>query len=62
MDIYGDQPPWEIFGEMKVRYFITPLKKRKSEYIRFCRTCAKGTWKGQTSEDNRKGLEEVSRL
>ncbi|KAK4362376.1 hypothetical protein RND71_017617 [Anisodus tanguticus] len=59
-DIYGDQPPWEIFGasEEKVRYFITPLKKRKSEHIRFVRTCANGTWKGQTSEDpikNRKG-------
>ncbi|MCD7453072.1 hypothetical protein HAX54_019504 [Datura stramonium] len=35
-DIYGDQPPWEIFGasQEKIRYFITPLKKRKSEYIR----------------------------
>ncbi|XP_060206509.1 NAC domain-containing protein 78-like [Lycium barbarum] len=51
-DIYGDQPPWEIFGtsEEKVRYYITPLKKRKSEHIRYCRTCANGTWKGQTSE------------
>ncbi|XP_059306698.1 NAC domain-containing protein 2-like [Lycium ferocissimum] len=52
-DIYGDQPPWEIFGasEEKVRYFIAPLKKRKSKHIRFCRTCANGTWKGQTSEE-----------
>ncbi|KAJ8536378.1 hypothetical protein K7X08_034779 [Anisodus acutangulus] len=35
-DIYRDQPPWEIFGatEEKVRYFITRLKKRKSEHIR----------------------------
>ncbi|KAJ8553828.1 hypothetical protein K7X08_024506 [Anisodus acutangulus] len=59
-DIYGDQPPWEIFGasEEKVRYFITRLKKRKTEHIRFVRSCANGTWKGQTSEDpikNRKG-------
>ncbi|CAN4088261.1 unnamed protein product [Withania somnifera] len=53
VDIYGDQPPWEIFGvsEEKVGYFITPLKKRKSDHIRFCRSCAKGTWKGQTRED-----------
>ncbi|KAH0689188.1 hypothetical protein KY289_016546 [Solanum tuberosum] len=53
-DIYGDQPPWEIFGansEEKFRYFITPLKKRKIKDKRFCRTCAKGTWKGQTGED-----------
>lgn len=54
-DIYGDQPPWEIFGadsEEKVRYFITRLKKRKSEYTRFARTCAKGTWKAQTGENS----------
>ncbi|WMV19487.1 hypothetical protein MTR67_012872 [Solanum verrucosum] len=53
-DIYGDQPPWEIFGansEEKFRYFFTPLKKRKIKDKRFCRTCAKGTWKGQTRED-----------
>ncbi|WMV19477.1 hypothetical protein MTR67_012862 [Solanum verrucosum] len=53
-DIYGDQPPWEIFGancEEKFCYFITPLKKRKIKDKRFCRTCAKGTWKGQTGED-----------
>ncbi|KAK6793827.1 hypothetical protein RDI58_007280 [Solanum bulbocastanum] len=53
-DIYGDQPPWEIFGansKEKFRYFITPLKKRKIKDKRFCRTCAKGTWKGQTGED-----------
>ncbi|KAL3341528.1 hypothetical protein AABB24_025865 [Solanum stoloniferum] len=53
-DIYGDQPPWEIFGansEEKFRYFITPLKKRKIKDKRFCRTCAKGTWKGQTGEN-----------
>ncbi|WMV21599.1 hypothetical protein MTR67_014984 [Solanum verrucosum] len=52
-DIYGDQPPWEIFGanfEEKFRYFITPLKKQKTEYKRFSRICAKGTWKGQTGE------------
>ncbi|KAK6804303.1 hypothetical protein RDI58_002087 [Solanum bulbocastanum] len=52
-DIYGDQPPWEIFGansEEKFRYFITPLKKLKIEYKRFSRVCAKGTWKGQTGE------------
>ncbi|XP_049396006.1 NAC domain containing protein 52-like [Solanum stenotomum] len=54
VDIYGDQPPWEIFGancEEKFCYFITPLKKRKIKDKRFCRTCAKGTWKGQTGED-----------
>uniref|UniRef100_M1DFS4 NAC transcription factor n=1 Tax=Solanum tuberosum TaxID=4113 RepID=M1DFS4_SOLTU len=54
VDIYGDQSPWEIFGansEEKFRYFITPLKKRKIKDKRFCRTCAKGTWKGQTGED-----------
>ncbi|KAK4733955.1 hypothetical protein R3W88_008216 [Solanum pinnatisectum] len=53
-DIYGDQPPWEIFGanfEEKFRYFITPLKKRKIKDKRFCRTSAKGMWKGQTGED-----------
>ncbi|XP_015163125.1 uncharacterized protein [Solanum tuberosum] len=52
-DIYGDQPPWEIFGanfEEKFRCFITPLKKLKTEYKRFSRICAKGTWKGQTGE------------
>ncbi|KAL3374737.1 hypothetical protein AABB24_006299 [Solanum stoloniferum] len=52
-DIYGDQPPWEIFGanfEEKFRYFITPLKKQKTEYKRFSRICAKGTWQGQTGE------------
>ncbi|KAH0679893.1 hypothetical protein KY284_020978 [Solanum tuberosum] len=52
-DIYGDQPPWEIFGansEEKFRYYITPLKKRKIEYKRFSRICAKGMWKGQTGE------------
>ncbi|KAG5618339.1 hypothetical protein H5410_018163 [Solanum commersonii] len=52
-DIYGDQPPWEIFGanfEEKFRYFITSLKKQKTEYKRFSRICAKGTWKGQTGE------------
>ncbi|MCD7453078.1 hypothetical protein HAX54_019510 [Datura stramonium] len=43
-DIYGDQPPWEIFGasQEKIRYFITPLKKRKSEYIRICDEQAAG--------------------
>ncbi|XP_015068972.1 NAC domain-containing protein 1-like [Solanum pennellii] len=53
-DIYGDQPPWEIFGanfEEKFRYFITPLKKRRIKDTRFSRTCAKGTWKGQTGEE-----------
>uniref|UniRef100_A0A3Q7FKZ9 NAC domain-containing protein n=1 Tax=Solanum lycopersicum TaxID=4081 RepID=A0A3Q7FKZ9_SOLLC len=54
-DIYGDQPPWEIFEanscKEKFRYFITPLRKRKMKDKRFCRTCAKGTWKGQTAED-----------
>ncbi|XP_015068732.1 NAC domain containing protein 50-like [Solanum pennellii] len=53
-DIYGDQPPWEIFGansKEKFHYFITPLKKRKIKDKRFCRTCVKGTWKGQTAED-----------
>ncbi|KAG5612128.1 hypothetical protein H5410_023409 [Solanum commersonii] len=52
-DIYGDQPLWEIFGansEEKFRYYITPLKKRKIEYKRFSRICAKGMWKGQTGE------------
>ncbi|WMV34913.1 hypothetical protein MTR67_028298 [Solanum verrucosum] len=52
-DIYGDQPPWEIFGansKEKFRYFITPLKKRKTEYKRFSRISTKGTWKGQTGE------------
>ncbi|TMW95410.1 hypothetical protein EJD97_008937 [Solanum chilense] len=36
VDIYGDQPPWKIFGpnyEEKFRYFITPLKKQKTEYL-----------------------------
>ncbi|XP_009617292.2 NAC transcription factor 29-like [Nicotiana tomentosiformis] len=52
-DIYGDRPPWEIFGadsnsEEKVRYFFTRLKKQKSEHTRVRRTCANGTWKGQT--------------
>ncbi|MCD7453077.1 hypothetical protein HAX54_019509 [Datura stramonium] len=30
-EIYGDQPPWKIFGasEEKIGYFISPLKKRK---------------------------------
>ncbi|XP_033508578.1 NAC domain-containing protein 40-like [Nicotiana tomentosiformis] len=55
-DIYGDQPPWEIFGtsdhlEEKVRYFFTRLKKQKSEHTRVRRTCANGTWKGQTGID-----------
>uniref|UniRef100_A0A3Q7FI47 NAC domain-containing protein n=1 Tax=Solanum lycopersicum TaxID=4081 RepID=A0A3Q7FI47_SOLLC len=53
-DIYGDQPPWEIFGanfEVKYRYFITPLKKRRIKDTRFSRTCAKGMWKGQTGEE-----------
>ncbi|WMV21598.1 hypothetical protein MTR67_014983 [Solanum verrucosum] len=53
VDIYGDQPSWEIFGanfEEKFHYFITPLKKQKTEYKRFSRICAKGTWKGQTGE------------
>ncbi|XP_075110536.1 NAC domain-containing protein 96-like [Nicotiana tabacum] len=53
-DIYGDQPPWEIFGasdhpeEEKVRYIFTRLKKQKSEHTRVRRNCANGTWKGQT--------------
>ncbi|XP_016510918.2 NAC domain-containing protein 90-like [Nicotiana tabacum] len=53
-DIYGDQPPWEIFRansdhpEEKVRYFFTRLKKQKSEHTRVRRTCANGTWKVQT--------------
>ncbi|XP_070055191.1 NAC transcription factor 29-like [Nicotiana tomentosiformis] len=55
-DIYGDQPPWEIFGasdhpEEKVCYFFTRLKKQKSEHTRVRRTCANGTWKGQTGID-----------
>ncbi|XP_033509902.1 NAC domain-containing protein 78-like [Nicotiana tomentosiformis] len=55
-DIYGDQPPWEIFGasghpEEKVRYFFTRLKKQKIEHTRVRRTCANGTWKGQTGID-----------
>ncbi|XP_070055541.1 NAC domain-containing protein 90-like [Nicotiana tomentosiformis] len=55
-DIYGDQPPWEIFGasdhpEKKVRYFFTRLKKHKSEHTRVRRTCANGTWKGQIGID-----------
>ncbi|KAJ8553799.1 hypothetical protein K7X08_024477 [Anisodus acutangulus] len=28
-EIYGDQPPSAIFGEEKVGYFISPLKKRE---------------------------------
>ncbi|KAK4716768.1 hypothetical protein R3W88_015106 [Solanum pinnatisectum] len=66
-DIYGDQPPWEIFGhnsEEKFHYFITPLKKQKIEYKRFSRICAKGTWKGQIGEHlirrNRTGPFETS--
>nr|XP_016473313.1 PREDICTED: NAC domain-containing protein 37-like [Nicotiana tabacum] len=52
-DIYGDRPPWEIFGvdsnsEEKVGYFFTQLKKQKSEHTRVHRTCANGTWKAQT--------------
>ncbi|KAK4735412.1 hypothetical protein R3W88_009673 [Solanum pinnatisectum] len=35
-DIYGDQPPWEIFGA--------------NFEEKFSRICAKGTWKGQTGE------------
>ncbi|XP_016512874.2 NAC domain-containing protein 78-like, partial [Nicotiana tabacum] len=55
-DIYGDQPPWEIFGasdypEEKVHYFFTRLKKQKREHIRVRRTCANGRWKGQTGID-----------
>ncbi|KAG5578893.1 hypothetical protein H5410_049520 [Solanum commersonii] len=53
-DIYGDQPPWEIFGansEEKFCYLITPLKKRRIKDKRFSRTCAKGMWKGQTGEE-----------
>ncbi|KAG5597167.1 hypothetical protein H5410_038399 [Solanum commersonii] len=53
VDIYRDQPPWEIFGansEEKFCYFITPLKKQKIEYKRFSRICAKRTWKAQTGE------------
>ncbi|OIT19692.1 PREDICTED: NAC domain-containing protein 78-like [Nicotiana attenuata] len=56
-DIYGDQPPWEIFGansdhpEHKVRYIFTRLKKQKSEHTRVRQTCANGTWKGQTGID-----------
>ncbi|KAH0689189.1 hypothetical protein KY289_016547 [Solanum tuberosum] len=53
-DIYGVQPPWEIFGansEEKFRYFITPLKKQKIKDKRFSRACAKGTWRGQTGEE-----------
>ncbi|XP_009789986.1 NAC domain-containing protein 2-like [Nicotiana tabacum] len=57
-DIYGDQPPWKIFGansdhpEEKVHYFLTRLKKPKSEHTRVRRTCANGTWKGQTGIDS----------
>ncbi|KAK4362375.1 hypothetical protein RND71_017616 [Anisodus tanguticus] len=57
-EIYGDQPPSAIFGEEKVGYFISPLKKRKKSDERYCRTCANGTWRGQTSGkpiENRKG-------
>ncbi|XP_060206501.1 NAC domain-containing protein 78-like [Lycium barbarum] len=57
-DIYGDQPPSVILGEEKVGYFISLLKKRKNSDERFRRTCANGTWTGQTSGipiDNRKG-------
>ncbi|XP_070024733.1 NAC domain-containing protein 78-like [Nicotiana sylvestris] len=56
-DIYGDQPPWEIFGansdhpKEKVRYIFTRLQKQKSEHTRVRRTCANGTWKGQTGID-----------
>ncbi|KAH0743991.1 hypothetical protein KY290_031984 [Solanum tuberosum] len=53
VDIYGDQPPWEIFranSEEKFRYFITPLKKQKIEYKRFSRICAKG--RGQRKPGN----------
>ncbi|KAJ8553815.1 hypothetical protein K7X08_024493 [Anisodus acutangulus] len=48
-EIYGDQPPSAIFGEEKVGYFISPLKKRKNSDERHCRTCANGTWRGQNS-------------
>ncbi|XP_075103534.1 NAC domain-containing protein 78-like [Nicotiana tabacum] len=52
-EIYGDRPPWEISDhpEEKIGYFISPLKKRKESDKRFRRTCANGTWKGQTSGD-----------
>ncbi|XP_060182920.1 uncharacterized protein LOC132612858 [Lycium barbarum] len=60
--IYGDQPPSAILEasnlEEKVGYFIAPLKRRKKSDERHCRTCANGTWRGQTSGKhikNRKG-------
>ncbi|CAN4088228.1 unnamed protein product [Withania somnifera] len=49
-EIYGDQPPWQIFsGEEKIGYFVTSLKKRKKSDKRHVRTCANGTWRGETS-------------
>ncbi|KAK4359604.1 hypothetical protein RND71_021833 [Anisodus tanguticus] len=51
VEIYGDQPPSAIFEEVKVGYFISPLKKRKNSYERYCRTCGNGNWRGQTSEE-----------
>ncbi|KAK4350456.1 hypothetical protein RND71_029769 [Anisodus tanguticus] len=35
-EIYGDQTPSAIFGEEKVGYFISPLKKRKKSDERHC--------------------------
>ncbi|XP_060206507.1 NAC domain-containing protein 6-like [Lycium barbarum] len=57
-DIYGDQPPSAIFGEEKVGYFISPLKKQKESDERYRPTCGNGTWRSQTSGihiENRKG-------
>lgn len=50
VEIYGDQPPWAFFtAEEKVDYFITPTRKQKGSEGRHYRTCANGTWRGQTS-------------
>ncbi|XP_059283299.1 NAC transcription factor 32-like [Lycium ferocissimum] len=57
-DIYGDQPSSAIFGEEKVGYFISPLKKQKESDERYRPTCGNGTWRSQTSGihiENRKG-------